>query len=63
MLPLLAQSRRDFFLVKGINLVVGLTVGALLLVGAGVGIGVGVAVSQPPADIVANGQTLGWRLP
>jgi len=31
MLPLLAHSRRDFFLVKGINLVVGLVLGALLL--------------------------------
>ncbi len=29
MLPLLAESRRDFFRVKGINLVVGLLVGAL----------------------------------
>lgn len=31
MLPLLAHSRRDFFLVKGINLVVGLAVGALIM--------------------------------
>jgi hypothetical protein len=31
MLPLLAESRRDFFKVKAINLVVGLAVGALLL--------------------------------
>lgn len=31
MLPLLAESRRDFLLVKGINLVIGLGVGSLLL--------------------------------
>lgn len=31
MLPLLAHSRRDFFLVKGINLAVGLAVGALIM--------------------------------
>ncbi|NIA01609.1 MAG: hypothetical protein GWO83_00510 [Bacteroidia bacterium] len=31
MLPLLAESRRDFLLVKGINLLIGLGVGSLLL--------------------------------
>ncbi len=31
MLPLLAESRRDFLWIKGINLAVGLTVGAILL--------------------------------
>jgi len=31
MLPLLAESRRDFFWIKGINLAVGLAVGAILL--------------------------------
>ncbi len=31
MLPLLAHSRRDFFLVKGINLVFGLAIGAVLM--------------------------------
>lgn len=31
MLPLLAHSRRDFFIVKGINLIAGLVVGALML--------------------------------
>jgi hypothetical protein len=31
MLPMLAESRKDFFLIKGINILIGLVIGMLLL--------------------------------